>query len=154
MVGKTLRELVIDDMKTGDLNEVLEIERASFATPWSEQLFRSEIYKPKSLSKVARLDQRIIGYMCAHQIIDEGHILDLAVHPAYRRIGIASALIGHVIDCLKNNNCVSIFLEVRASNKIARTMYAKFNFKVLGIRKNYYRLPVEDAVVMVLKVDR
>ena len=97
MVGKELSGISIDDMKVVDLPEVLAIETASFTTPWSEILFRNEISKAISVSHVARKDGRVVGYLCANIILDEGHILNLSVHPEHRRLGIASVLIRDMI---------------------------------------------------------
>ena len=141
--------ILIDDMKVGDLPEILSIETASFKTPWSEPLFYNEIFKTISVLRVAKIDGRVVGYLCANIIIDEGHILNLAVHPEYRRLGIASALIKEMIDIMRDRDCRSIFLEVRVSNEQAMKMYEKFGFSLLGTRKNYYVSPVEDAVLMV-----
>ncbi len=150
-VGRIDNDIVIEDMVTADLPTILEIERASFTTPWSETSFFNELKKPRSFLKVARKSGRIVGYICGGWIIDEGHILDIAVHPEYRRLGIASALVSLCIERLKEEGCRFVFLEVRASNDCAKTMYEKFGFEVLGTRKNYYVSPEEDAVIMVLK---
>ncbi len=147
-IGNTI---VIEDMGTADLPAILEIERASFTTPWSETSFFNEVKKQRSFLKVAKKGGRAVGYICGGWIIDEGHILDLAVHPEYRRLGIASALVSLGIERLKEEGCRFIFLEVRASNEFAKKMYKKFGFEVLGTRKNYYVSPAEDAVIMVLK---
>jgi len=85
-------------------------------------------------------------------IIDEGHILNLAVHQEFRGRGIASFMIKEVLDMMRDINCRSVFLEVRVSNEKARKMYEKFGFSLLGTRKNYYVSPVEDAVMMVLRL--
>ena len=152
MVRKELSEISIADMKVDDLPEVLAIETKSFKTPWSEPLFRDEIFKPAAVSRVAKINGKVVGYLCANVIIDEGHILNLAVHQYYRGLGIASYMIKEMLDVMRKNNCRSIFLEVRISNKEARKMYEKFGFSLLGTRKNYYVLPVEDAVVMALRL--
>jgi ribosomal-protein-alanine N-acetyltransferase len=144
--------IVIGDMKVDDITEVLGIENAAFKTPWSETLFRNEIFKAIAVSRVAKLGGRIVGYLCANVILDEGHILNLAVHPDYRGRGIASFLIKEMIETMRNNSCRSIFLEVRVSNEEALKMYEKFGFSLLATRKNYYISPVEDAVVMVLRL--
>jgi ribosomal-protein-alanine N-acetyltransferase len=151
MVRKELSGIVIDDMKVADLPEVLAIETASFKTPWSETLFYNEIFKAISVSRVAKINGKVVGYLSANIIIDEGHILNLAVHPEYRGLGIASCMIKEMLEIMKASNCRSVFLEVRISNKEARKMYEKFGFCLLGTRKNYYISPVEDAVVMVLR---
>jgi len=152
MVRKELMEIVIDDMKVEDLPEIVGIENASFKTPWSETLFYNEICKTIAVSRVARIDGKVVGYLCGNVILDEGHILNLAVHPEFRRLGIASSLIKEMIDIMRDRDCRSVFLEVRISNEQARIMYEKFGFTLLGTRKNYYILPVEDAVIMVLRL--
>ena len=152
MVGKELNGLFIDAMTVADLPEILAIETASFKTPWSETLFYNEIVKAISVARVARLNGKVVGYLCANVIIDEGHILNMAVHPEHRGIGIASRIVQEVLDIMRAGNCRSVFLEVRVSNEEARKMYEKFGFGLLGTRKNYYVSPVEDAVVMVLRL--
>lgn len=131
-----------------DIPEVLKIENMSFSTPWSEASFLNEIHKPSSLTKVAVLGDKIIGYICANRIIDECHILNLAVHPYFRRQGIAKTLVEEVQNELKENKCIYIYLEVRTSNFGARKFYEYLGFRVIGIRKNYYIMPMEDAVIM------
>ena len=150
--SKSLSEIVTDFMRVEDLPEILAIETNSFKTPWSETLFRNELYKTISLTRVAKIDGKIVGYLCANVIIDEGHILNLAVHKEYRGLGIASFMIKEALDIMKNDNCRSIFLEVRVSNEEARKMYEKFGFTLLATRKNYYLSPVEDALIMVLRL--
>jgi len=146
------RNIVIEDLKAEDIPSVLEIERASFTTPWSETSFFNELKKPRSFFKVARCGEKIVGYICGGWIIDEGHVLDVAVHSDYRRLGIASTLVSLGIDRFRDEGCRFVFLEVRDSNEAAKKMYCKFGFDVLGTRKNYYVSPVEDAVIMVLKL--
>lgn len=153
MVEEKLTGLVLDAMDINDLPEVVTIERASFTTPWSETSFFNEIKNPLSISRVARKGGSVIGYICAKRIMDEGHILTLAVSPEFRRLGIASALVEEIVKCLGQDDCRHIFLEVRASNKEAKRIYERFNFKLIGTRKNYYVSPVEDAVIMALKTD-
>ena len=148
MVGETLSRIIITVMTPADVREVLAIEKASFTTPWSEILFMNEIYKPGSMPLVARINGRIVGYICANQVLDEGHILNVTVHPEYRRQHIASDMIRHMIGLFRLNNCSVIFLEVRASNRAAIGMYELAGFRVIGVRKRYYTLPDEDAVNM------
>lgn len=152
MVGKELNGLLIDAMTVADLSEVLAIETASFATPWSEALFYNEIFKANAVARVSKINRKVVGYICANIIIDEGHILTLAVHPEHRGLGIASRMIQEVLEVMRFDNCRSVFLEVRISNEEARKMYEKFGFGLLGTRKNYYISPVEDATVMVLRL--
>lgn len=153
MGREKLREIVIDNFAVGDLPEVLSIENDSFTVPWSENLFVHDLHNPMSISKVARAEGKIAGYIVAGRILDEGHILNLAVHKNYRGLGIATELVRDIIDDLRENGCRVIFLEVRDSNEAAKKIYSKFSFETIGTRKNYYISPVEDAVVMALKLE-
>lgn len=144
--------LTIRTMQESDLPSVVKIERLSFSTPWSETLFFNEIYKQRSIPKVAVIGDRIAGYICANQVADEGHILNLAVHPDFRGRGIANTLVENILEELKENACRFLYLEVRASNNAARELYEGFGFSVVGTRKEYYGEPKEDAVIMMLRL--
>jgi ribosomal-protein-alanine N-acetyltransferase len=133
-----------------DIPEILKIESISFSTPWNEMAFLNEIYNPSSINKVAFYGNVVIGYICANSVIDEGHILNIAVHPDMRRKGIAAVLLEKVIDELRRKGCKSLYLEVRASNISAIQFYENYGFVSAGLRKNYYTSPKEDAVVMML----
>jgi ribosomal-protein-alanine N-acetyltransferase len=120
----------------------------SFTTPWSKDAFLNELHKLYSFTKAAVLGDSIIGYICINYIMDEGHILNLAVHPDFRRRGIATKLFEDVLNELKEINCRYLYLEVRVSNLEARKFYEHLGFRVMGIRKDYYTYPIEDAVTM------
>jgi ribosomal-protein-alanine N-acetyltransferase len=145
-----MTEVFVREMNWRDVSEVLKIERISFSTPWSELAFLKEIYDPYSVTKVALLDSEVVGYICAGYLLDEGHILNLAVHPDLRRINIATTLVEKVINELRMKGCRFLFLEVRISNRSAIQFYEKFGFRPVGYRRNYYALPAEDAVLMKL----
>ncbi|NJD55763.1 MAG: ribosomal-protein-alanine N-acetyltransferase [Nitrospirae bacterium] len=150
MVRKTLREVVIDEMLPEDVPEVLAIEQVAFTTPWSGTLFMNEIYKPLSLPKVARAGGRIVGYICANQVLDEGHILNVTVHPEHRGQGMAREMVRHIVGLLEERSCSVIYLEVRVSNEAALRMYERAGFRMITVRKRYYTSPEEDAVIMAL----
>lgn len=147
-----MKQILIRNMREEDLQSVSRIERMSFSLPWSETSFFNEIHKPRALSKVAVLDDKVVGYMCAEHVADEGHILNLAVHQDYRKMGIATALVENILEELKINACRFLYLEVRDSNYIAKRLYQGFGFKIVGTRKNYYVAPIEDAVIMMLEI--
>ena len=140
------------DMMPLDVPDVLSIERVSFTTPWSATLFMNEIYKPLSIAMVARSGEDIVGYICADQVLDEGHILNVTVHPECRRRGMAAHMLAHVTGLLARRACKSIFLEVRISNRAALGMYEKSGFSMISVRKRYYTSPEEDAVIMKLQI--
>ncbi|MBI4685288.1 MAG: ribosomal protein S18-alanine N-acetyltransferase [Nitrospirae bacterium] len=148
----SMHDAIIREMTKNDIPEVTVIERMSFSAPWSETSFFNEIYNPRSTSKVAVAGERVIGYICANQVSDEGHILNLGVHPDFRRKGIAKNLVTLIIEELKESACRFLYLEVRESNYPAKKLYEGFGFRIIGTRKEYYVMPAEDAVIMMLKI--
>lgn len=147
-----MKEILIRDMKESDVALVARIEKLSFSLPWSETSFFDETHKVRALPRVAVLDDTIVGYVCSEYLGDECHILNLAVHPDYRKQGIANAIVEHILEELKLKACRFLYLEVRASNYVARKLYQSFGFKIVGTRKNYYISPVEDATIMMLEI--
>ncbi|WP_333653400.1 ribosomal protein S18-alanine N-acetyltransferase [Dissulfurispira sp.] len=147
-----MNTVYIREMYPDDIPEIVSIERLSFSTPWSETSFRSEIYSRYSVTRVAELNGVIVGYICVKHVADECHLLDLAVHPDYRRRGIARALLNDVIQELRIEGCRFFCLEVRSSNYAAMKLYEKFGFNMVGVRKGYYVNPAEDAVIMMMEL--
>ncbi|MBE0427316.1 MAG: ribosomal protein S18-alanine N-acetyltransferase [Nitrospirae bacterium] len=145
-----MADIIIREMHEDDIPEILRIERMSFPTPWTEAAFINEIYKPYALTRVVLQKNNVIGYICVNRVLNEGHILNLAVHPEFRRQGIASMLMQELLKELKNKGCRFIYLEVRVSSLGARKFYERFGFKVVGARRDYYQSPVEDAALMML----
>ena len=138
----------IRDMGEQDISQVMQIERISFSTPWSETSFYKELHKARAISRVAVLHKVIVGYSVGEYVIDEGHILDLAVHPHYRLLHIATILVEDIIKEFYSLMCRFIYLEVRASNYSALRLYRNLGFTDVGVRKWYYIAPKEDAVIM------
>jgi ribosomal-protein-alanine N-acetyltransferase len=135
-----------------DLDFIMDIEHKCFPSPWSRQTLLEELEgKTWSHVNVAELRDTIAGYIVYWIVLNEVHLLNLAVHPNWRRIGIASALIHHLVHTAKTENTTEIYLEVRVSNRSAQTLYRKFGFKPIGIRHGYYSDNDEDAVVMCLR---
>jgi ribosomal-protein-alanine N-acetyltransferase len=145
-------KLIIRDIQKDDIPAILKIEQVSFTTPWSEQDFLYEIYKKNVLSKVAVFWGNIIGYICVNHLAHESHILNLAVHPDFRRQGVATILMEEAIGELKKSRCAFMYLKVRVSNTGAQGFYELLGFKAEGIRKKYYVNPDEDALIMMLRL--
>jgi ribosomal-protein-alanine N-acetyltransferase len=135
-------------MQPSDIKDILEIECNSFATPWSELSFLNEMTNLQSITKVAVSVNNVIGYICTKYILDEGHILNLAVLHDFRRQGVATILMNYVLDELKEKGCRFLYLEVRVSNQTAIKFYERFGFRIVSLRKNYYNSPTEDAALM------
>lgn len=139
-------------MQEDDIPAILKIEQISFTTPWSEQDFLNEIYKKNVLSKVAMFEENIIGHICVNHHAHESHILNLDVHPDFRRQGVATILMEDAIGELKKRGCAFMHLKVRISNTGAQKFYELLGFKVEGIRKKFYGNPDEDALLMMRRL--
>jgi len=138
-------------MEEDDLPWVCAIEKLSFPTPWHESTFRGEIYN-QAISYpyviVHKLLKKIIGYIIFWHIKEEVHINNIAIHPHFRRMGIAQAVLRRVLAQVQRQGVSFVTLEVRPSNSAAFYLYRKLGFIVLGIKKDYYRKPQEDALVL------
>ncbi|MFA5113795.1 MAG: ribosomal protein S18-alanine N-acetyltransferase [Candidatus Margulisiibacteriota bacterium] len=130
--------IMITPMKDKDIPAVVEIEALSFKYPKPEAVFREDEHK----YLVARDEQKIVGYIGIEKILDEVHIINMAVHPGYRGQGVGNRLMQHVL-----NDEEVFFLEVRVSNESAKKIYERYGFKVINTRKEYYA-DGEDALVM------
>jgi [ribosomal protein S18]-alanine N-acetyltransferase len=136
-------------MKEEDIDQILEVEHASFATPWSREAFYNEIYNNKfAVYIVLEEDQKIIGYVGAWVVIDEAHVTNVAILPSYRGKKLGEALLRKMMTVAKDMGARSMTLEVRVTNHVAQSLYRKLGFQNGGIRKNYYSDNQEDALVM------
>lgn len=140
---------VIETMRVEDVEEVLEIERASFVTPWSRLAFLSELLEnERAIYLVAREGGRVVGYVGMWRILDEGHITNLAVHPEVRQQGIGRQLLETLCNLALARGLRRLTLEVRVSNHVAQRLYQSFGFLTAGVRPGYYQDNREDALIM------
>ena len=146
-------EYIIEKMHEDDISQILVIENESFPTPWHRKIFELELNKPKTLHLVSKSGDRVTGYIISWMMYDEIHILNLAVHPEFRRRGIARELINKVIRHFHQKGAKSVILEVRINNKSAQNLYSKLGFRILRIRKKYYSDTGEDAIVMCMDLN-
>ncbi len=152
----------IRDATDRDLPRIIEIERLAFPAPWTLAAFQRELTLPFSRIMVAlsaaddehgRDDNaKIAGFLCRWLIADECHVLNIAVHPQARRLGIGSVLMAEAISEARSKGAGLVTLEVRRSNLPARQLYRKFEFKEQRLRWDYYG-PGEDAIIMELRLD-
>ena len=127
------------------LPELAALEKVCFSTPWSEESL-SILIADGNIGFYVRLDGVVVGYGGMQCVLDEGQITDIAVHPEYRRRGIAAAILQAMIDHGRSIGLSVFFLEVRVSNQPAIALYRdRFGFEVLGTRRNFYQHPREDA---------
>ncbi|MDY3985861.1 ribosomal protein S18-alanine N-acetyltransferase [Dysosmobacter sp.] len=136
-------------MNADHLDEVAELERICFSTPWSRNMLAEELDNALSAFLVALDDDgRVVGYAGLQVVLDEGYITNVAVRPECRRNGIAAKLLQVFLDFAQANRLSFLTLEVRASNYGAIALYGERGFRSVGRRKNYYEHPKEDAIIM------
>jgi len=137
-------------LKEADIEEVMEIEKASFPTPWTRGMFMEEVSrKDFSFFIIARLKDGIAGYGGFWLVLDEAHLGNLAVTPRLRRRGIGERILKELIEMGKSKGVNLMTLEVRESNEKARALYEKMKFKLVAIRKGYYSDTKEDAYLYI-----
>ena len=129
------------------IKEIARLEELCFSEPWSEEGIL-EAYRLGTKFFAAEADKKLIGYIGIKAVIDEGYITNIAVFPEFRRRGVAKALLNKVFEFAKEKGLSFVSLEVRPSNTEAISLYEKTGFKEEGRRKNFYRLPLEDALIM------
>ena len=139
----------IVNMTADHVAQVAELEKICFGTEaWSERSVASELTNSLSLWLVAEEEGNVWGYVGSQTVMDETDMMNIAVHPEHRKQGIAATLVNNLVDVLKTRGSHSLMLEVRASNDPARKLYDKLGFQQVGLRKNYYRNPKEDACIL------
>lgn len=139
-------------MTPADLDQVLSIERTSFAYPWSTRFFLQELQAECARSLLAQIGERVVGYVLFWILPDHVDIHNVAVHSSFRRRGIGRALLEQVIRDARRLNSTKVTLEVRKSNMPAQKLYHSMGFVATGLRKGYYSDDGEDALTMVLEL--
>jgi ribosomal-protein-alanine N-acetyltransferase len=129
-----------------DLPQVVAIERRAFTTPWSLAMFVLELSKASGVCLAAEADGELVGYLVCSRYDTIWHVMNVAVEPDRVRRGIASALIGALIERIGDD--AQLTLEVRKSNQGAVALYERFGFRAAGVRRRYYADNGEDAVIM------
>lgn len=140
--------MIITEMLEVHVPQIAELEKLCFNDPWSENSIASELNNRLSLWFVAIEEEKVAGYVGSQTVLGETDMMNIAVHPDYRKQGIATLLIRKLIDALASKESHSLMLEVRASNDPAISVYKNLGFTEVGRRKNYYRNPREDALIL------
>jgi len=136
----------IRPMTVQDLGAVLDIEHGSFRDPWSEEMFAAELDGPLSHCHVIDNNGDILGYTTCQIVLDEGHLMNIAVAPERRGEGLGRLLLEQLVGHCRKLGVTQLFLEVRKSNLVAIELYRSMGFEHLGIRRRYYS-DQEDALV-------
>jgi len=147
-----IEQPILEAMRQEDLEQVLDIERVCFSYPWPRESFLLDLRSQDACCVVVRMGQELVGYIIGWFVLDELHILNIAIHPGYRRKGIGQRLLRFLLGTAMRRGCQYATLELRASNQAARGLYEKHGFRPIAVRKGYYRLPTEDAILMFLDI--
>jgi len=146
------QSIILRPMIVSDLAAVCAIEQQVQYAPWSEQLFSDSL--ERHLCSVALHDEQIVGFLVVQLIVDEAHLLNIAVDPKQQKQGIGRVLLDHAQQQAQAKKANALFLEVRASNQRAIQLYYMAGFNEVGVRKKYYPAAQgkEDAVIMALMI--
>ena len=143
-----MREWNIVPMRETHLDALTEVDVLCFSHPWTRDGLKAELTSDTACFVVAELDGTAVGCVGMHCICGECYIDKVAVHPDCRRHGIAQALVQYLIEDALKHHAEFMTLEVREGNAPAIALYSKLGFRPVGVRKNYYLDPEEDAVLM------
>ena len=146
LVRRKMIDIVL--MTAQHVSAVARLEKLCFSDPWSENSVASELVNPLSVWLVALEDETVIGYIGSQTVMGETDMMNGAVHPDYRRRGVARGLIEALMQNLMERESRCLTLEVRASNTPAIALYTEMEFQEVGRRRNYYRNPKEDALIL------
>ena len=140
--------MILETMNAAHVAQIAALEKICFSDPWSEQSIASELDNKLAFWLVATEGETVAGYIGSQTVMEETDMMNVAVHPDFRRQGIAEALVSGLVEHLKAMGSHCLTLEVRASNAPAIALYEKLGFAEIGRRKNYYRNPREDALIL------
>ena len=145
--GERIRSMVADDVE-----RVAELEAAAFGSPWEAATFRRLLGRSGAELLVVEVGAEVVGYAVLWCILDQGELANIAVDPAWQGRGLGSRLLQRVLARARARGVSDLFLEVRESNVVARELYLRRGFVQIGVRRNYYDSPREDARVLRLRL--
>ena len=140
--------MILTEMKQAHVAQIAQLEKICFPDPWSENSIASELDNKLAYWLVALEGDTVAGYIGSQTVMGETDMMNVAVHPDYRRQGIAQALVTGLVEALKEKESHCLTLEVRASNAPAQKLYEKLGFLQIGRRPRYYHNPREDALIL------
>lgn len=146
--GRVGHVVCVRDMREHDVDRVAALEAASFGSPWQADTFRRLLGRAGAELMVVQIEEEVIAYAVLWCILDQGELANIAVEESWRGRGIGGRLMGHVLDRARERGVKDLFLEVRESNAVARELYARRGFQAIGVRRDYYDSPREDACVL------
>lgn len=145
--------IIIRDMVKADIEQVVALEKEIFSDPWPTSVFIDTMHSTGVGAQVAECDGVMAGYSCFLLDKDYAHLTNIAVAPVWRRKSVAKRLLESILQHATEGGCEYVILEVRPGNSEARAFYEKHGFSLLYVKPNYYRQPVEDALVLARFLD-
>lgn len=143
--------ITVSPMEERHLDMLVRLEQSCFSEPWTRAGLAEELGNPSAVFAVAEFDGETVGYAGMHCVCGECYVDNVAVFPEFRRKGAATALLSYLMDRARERDGVFLTLEVRESNLPARRAYEAFGFREEGRRKNFYRSPAENALILTLR---
>ena len=140
--------LTVRDMKGADLEAIVSLEKNTFSDAWTTKSIEDTCNQPQAFIVVAELDDKMAGYCIVYFVLDEGEIARIAVDKDFRRQGVGRKLFQHVEKACEEKGITRLMLDVRESNESARKFYKSLGFEEDGVRKNFYEMPKENAILM------
>jgi ribosomal-protein-alanine N-acetyltransferase len=140
----------IKELSESELEDVLILEKDLFEEPWSREIFAKELSSETAKYFTLYSDSELVGYAGFNVIDGTAHLNTIGIKKTHQNNGLGSRLLDYIIKRSIERGCKEVFLEVRFSNKMARKLYTSFGFVPVGVRKNYYSNPTEDALIMIL----
>ncbi len=141
-------KIILKPMAPEHLDALAELEKICFSQPWSYKSLEEELHNDTAHFFTALDGEEVVGYIGLFIVCESCFVSNIAVFPKYRRQGAATMLINRACECAKQHKTDFVSLEVRKSNASALALYTKLGFTEMGLRKNYYRNPTEDALIM------
>lgn len=138
----------LEQMTSAHVAQIAQLEKLCFSDPWSENSVASELNNRLSLWLVAMDGDTVAGYVGSQSVLDGADMMNIAVHPDYRRQSIGRTLVLALCDALREKGVQFLMLEVRQSNAPAIALYEQLGFEQVGLRPNYYRNPKENALIL------
>ena len=142
-------EFVVVDVEERHIADIMQIEKECFSLPWNRRQLMNQLTDDWHIFIAAcTREDKVLGYVGVDCVLDEGYISNVAVSPQYRKQGIADALLIELLHRAEERELAFLTLEVRESNLPAISLYSKHGFANVGVRKNYYAKPMENAILM------
>lgn len=143
-----MNNIFLDNLKIKYLDSLVELENKCFKIPWSKNMFLGDVDNPNAYYILIINDDRVIGYCGLYMVLDESSITNIAVHPDFRRKGLATLMLRNIFEYCLKASISFVTLEVRESNTDAIKLYMDNGFEIVGERKNYYADNRETAILM------